>query len=423
MAFTRERRLKSMTEGDKAVPFELFFDLVFVYAITQVTGLMAHDTTLQGVVRGLLVLGVLWWCWSGFAWLGNTARLDEGVARAALLVVMATMFVVALSIPEAFHDRSGGLPGPLVLVAGYCVVRLVHQLLYTLAARGDAGLRRQLAVNWAPWVGGVALLLLATFAHGWTQTALWAAALGWDYGGVLLAGISGWRVLSAAHFAERHGLVIIIAIGESIVASGAGAAGLAISWPIVVAAIFATGVASALWWAYFDVVAIAAERRLAQATGIVRTVLAAQGYTYLHFPLIAGIVLVALGVEIVLQHAGQADGHKLSEPLPGIGLCALYGGVALYLLGHVLFARRMFGSWNGARMTTIATLAAAVPVANAIPALATLGLLAGILAVMVGYETIRYADSRTAVRSRSPHGPISECSHACASYRAGVTRQ
>jgi low temperature requirement protein LtrA len=393
------RRLRPMAEGDKSVPFELFFDLVFVYAITQVTGLMAHDTSAQGIVRGLLVLGVLWWCWSGFVWLGNTARLDEGMARAALLAVMAAMFVIALSIPEVFHDKPGGVSAPVVFVTGYFVVRLIHQLLYMRAAGGDAGLRRQLAVNWIPWTGGVLLLMLSTFAHGWPQTGLWAAALGWDYGGVLLAGISGWRVTSAAHFAERHALVIIIAIGESIVAIGTGATGLAISWPIVIAAILAIGVASTLWWAYFDVVAITAERRLTQANGLRRTILATQGYTYLHLPLMAGIILAALGIEEVLAYAGGSGGHEASDALHGTGLYALYGGVALYLLAHVLFGRRMFGTWNRSRIVTIAAIVITVPVANVVPAIAALALLAAILAGMVGYETVMYAASRAAIRS------------------------
>ena len=214
--------VRVMGEGARVTPLELFFDLVFVYAITQVTQFMADDPTARGVLRGMLMIALLWWCWCSYAWLGNRVQADEGSARVVLFAAMVVMLVAAVTIPEAFDDLPGGLPGPLVFAACYLAVRLLHLGSYWRFALGDRALRRQLALTATPMLCATVVLVVASFQSGPWQTALWGLALALDYGGIFVTGISGWTVHSAAHFAERHGLIVIIALGESIVAVGVG---------------------------------------------------------------------------------------------------------------------------------------------------------------------------------------------------------
>ncbi|MEH0842394.1 low temperature requirement protein A [Micromonospora sp. CPCC 205711] len=404
----RAPRMRVMTEGATVTPLELFFDLVFVYALTQVTALMAANLTWWGMLHGLLVLALLWWCWCCYAWLGNTVRADEGVVRVALFAVMATMFVVAVTIPEAFNDLRGGLSGPVVFASGYLVVRVLHLVIYWHAARGDTGLRRQLLRASLPMLGGATLLFTAALlpqrltdtpnGEDTLRTALWGLALAIDYGGIMAIGAAGWRIFSAAHWTERHGLIIIVALGESLVAIGVGVTALPISWPIVVASFLGIAVAAALWWAYFDVVSIAAERVLHRAEGAERAALGRDSYTYLHLPMVAGIVLLALGLKKVLAYVGDGTHHSLTDPLHGLGLLALYGGVISYLLGHLGFRLRNMGSVNWPRAVATVLLVLLVPVADRLPALAALGLLALVCVGMITVEVVLFGEARRRLR-------------------------
>jgi low temperature requirement protein LtrA len=398
MSTTRHPRIQAVTEDARVTPIELFFDLVFVFSLTQVTALMTRNLTGQGVVRGMLVLCLLWWCWVGFAWVGNVLRADEGIGRVAMFGSMAAMFVLALCVPEAFVDLKGGLDGPVVLAITYLALRLFHLGIFWLAAEHDPGLRRQL-VRFLPSVlASTALLLVASQLEGTAQTLVWVAVLVADYLGTILGGASGWRLNSASHFAERHGLIVIIALGESIVATGAGVARLPISWPIIVASTVGLALAACLWWAYFDVLAIAAERVLREAQGEVRTRLARDAYSYLHLPMIAGIVLVALGMEQVLEYVGDASHHGLGDPLATLPLAAMYGGVALYLLAQVAFKFRNWHTWSRTRLIASAVILLLIPAATQIPALAALGVLTGVMAVLITFESMTYSELREQVR-------------------------
>jgi low temperature requirement protein LtrA len=381
-------------EDHTATTFELFFDLVYVFAMTQVTGYMAHEHSGHGVLQGLLLLALLWWTWSAYAWLGNQARADEGLVRAGMAVAMAAIFVVALTIPEAWQDAPGGLNGPLVLVGAYLVVRCVHLPLYAVAATGDRELRRQLTITSGPLLASAALLIPGVLLGGSTQTLLFAAALLVDWVGVWLISRHGnWRLRSAGHWTERHGLFIILAIGESVVAIGVGAAQKPISAPLLLAAVLGVAVAVGLWWLYFDVASLAAERRLAEAHGQARVRLALEAYTYGHFPIVAGIVLAALGVEGVLAHAEEA------KPLGAFYAAALFGGVALYLAGYLLFKQRMHGTLSLPRLVAIGVLLAALAAAIFLPPLIGLAGLVLILAVLAGFETTRYSQTRRSLRN------------------------
>jgi low temperature requirement protein LtrA len=390
----RAPRIVAATVQARVTPLELFFDLVFVFGLTQITSLMAHEVSVHGIVRGLLVLGLLWWSWTAYAWLCNLVVADEGAIRAVLLAVMAAMFLLALAIPQAFTDQPGGHNGPVVVALCYFAFRALYLLLFWIIGREDPGLRQQL-LRWTPSVvGGTALLLVASRYTGVTQTGLWALAMLADYGGTLLAGGSGWRLRAPGHFAERHGLIIIIALGESIVAIGAGMGGLPISWSVIAASVLGLAVCAALWWAYFDVTALMGERALAGEPERSRARLARDAYSFLHLPMVAGIVLLALGLKKVLQHVANT-GHD--EPLT---VSALYGGVALYLLAHVAFKLRILRTVSVWRVVVAAILVALVPLTTRLAPLVALGVLAAVLVGLVGYETLRFAAVRDSVHHR-----------------------
>ena len=371
------------------MPLELFFDLVYVLALTQCTALMADDPTWEGLARGMLILGVMWWSWVGYSWLTSVVDPEEGAVRLSMFAAMAAVLVVALCVPGAFGDEA------LLFACAYAVVRYAQVALFVLASRDDPGLRHSVWGLAASTGIGVGLLVVASFADGTLQGALWALALLLDMGGPLLIDSSGWR-LSPRHFAERHGLIVIIALGESIVALGIGAHGR-VDTGVVVAATLGVVVAGALWWLYFDVVALVAERRLTNAPeGRVRNEIARDSFSYLHFPMVAGVVLLALGLKKTLEH--------VEDPLKLVPAAALLGGTAIYLLAHVAFRLRNVHRFSWQRMLVAVVLVALVPAAVELPALATLAILSAVLIALIVYETWRFAD----LRDRMRHQLVSE---------------
>lgn len=357
--------IRQTAESDRVTTFELFFDLVFVFAFTQVTALMATEHDLIGVIRGVLVLALIWWSWTAYAWLGNQARADVGLIQVGMIVALAAMFVVALAIPEAWSDLPGGLSGPLVLGVAYIVVRAVHLLLFLAAAQGDADLRHQLLVALIPWGLGSTMLVAGSLVGGTTQTLLWAGGLALDMGGTYLTSRQGnWRLRSPRHWAERHGLVIILAIGESIVAIGVGASQLPISTTLVLGAIVGVLLAAGLWWSYFDSLADRVEQVLIRLTDREQVRFASDAYSYLHFPLVLGIVLAALGLEDALANIGEA------EPYGAFGAGALTVGLALSLVGQAALWRRSVGSWPAERLILAAALLASWPLLASVRPLA-----------------------------------------------------
>ncbi|HVE73941.1 MAG TPA: low temperature requirement protein A [Mycobacteriales bacterium] len=395
---------KATEEQHQVTTIELFFDLVFVFAITQVTALVAADLTARGVLRGFVLLALLWWCWCSYAWLGNQARADEGVVRGAVVAAMAALFLVGLAVPEAWGDTGGGFHTPLALALALAFVRLLHLSVYAVAAASDAALRRQLARAAVPV--GLASVLLVTGAliGDSAQTALWIAAIVIDYGGIYLTDDDGWRLPAPGHFAERHGLIVLIALGESIVATGLGLGSNPLTWPVVAAAMLGLAVTVALWWSYFDVVALVAERVLAGLSGRERTRLARDSYTYLHFPMVAGIIFLAVGLKKVLSYAAGDSSHALSDSLPALGTAVLYAGPLAYLLAHVAFRYRNVRSISRPRLVVCLLLPVVAVFAAQAPALVALGLLAALLVGLICFEAITYAEARRKVRSTgAPH--------------------
>lgn len=393
----RRARIESVGEQASVTPLELFFDLVFVFALTRVTDWMAEDPSWLAVLRGVLILAVMWWCWVAYSWVCNLARADEGLMRIGLFVAMTPVFIAAITIPEAFDDLPGGLSGPLVFALCYFLVRVVHIALFLVISRDDPPLRRQV-VRFVPSMAiGTTLLIVASQTSGWTQTLLWVGALVGDYLGTRLAG-TDWRLASPGHFAERHGLIIIVALGESIVSIGIGVAELPISWSIVVAVVLGLAVTGALWWSYFDVTALLAERALAAATGGRQIQLARAAYTFLHLPMIVGVIMLSLGLKKVLAYVGGEDGHTLADPVYGVPLVALYGGTALYLLANVGFKWCLLGTASPARIAAAVVLLALLPVVAMLPALLTLAVLAVLVCGLAAWETHHYAELRHEVR-------------------------
>jgi low temperature requirement protein LtrA len=377
-----ERELEQDDEH-QVTPLELFFDLVFVFALTQVTNLLADDPTWGGVLRGTLVLAALWWAWAAYAWLTSALDVDEGGVRLAMLASMAAMFGVALAVPGAFGDDA------VLFAVAYLFVRVLHLVLSVIVARDDPD-RLGAIVRFAPTaIFGASLLVLAGFLDGDARIAVWVVALAIDYLGPVVVGVgSGWRV-APEHFAERHGLIVLIALGESIIAIGLGA-GFELDTGVLVAAALGIVVVSALWWLYFDVAAMIVRRQLMQARGLALHRLALHSYSYLHLPMIAGVVLFALGLKTTVGHVGEE-----LDTVPAVGLC---GGAALYLLGHIAFIYRATGYVFRRRTVAAAVLLALVPVAAAIPALAALALVSAACALVVTWEVLRYRADRLRIR-------------------------
>jgi low temperature requirement protein LtrA len=387
------RLTATLRQTERVTALELFFDLVFVLAITQCTALMAGEPTWTGLGKGVLVLGVLWWSWVGYAWLTSVVDPEEGAVRLVMFVVMAALLVAALCVPDAFGDTA------LLFACAYGIVRFGQIALFLLASRDDPALRRSVSGLAGGTALGVGLLVAAAFTDGWAQGALWVLALLLDMGEPYLFGSEGWR-LRPGHFAERHGLIIIIALGESIVAIGVGASG-EVDAGVVAAATLGMAVAAALWWLYFDVVALVAERRLSQApVGREQNEIARDSYSYLHFPMVAGIVLVALGMKKTIADVG--------EPLDVVPAAALLGGTAVYLLAHVAFRLRNLHTLNRQRLACAALLLVLIPAAVELPALATLAILAGVLTALIGYEAVRFAEARDRVRHQLASGLASD---------------
>jgi low temperature requirement protein LtrA len=362
---------------------ELFFDLVFVFAITRTTELLTEEPSWTGLLHGLLVLAVVWWAWDGYAWLTNEVDTERDAVRLSIFAAMGAMLLVGLATPGAF-----GADATLFALA-YAAVRLVHVVLYLQAAgreRGARAIRRLL-----PSIAiACALLFAAAATDGTTQTLLWVAAVAADYLGLLISGTKGWQV-SASHFAERHSLIILIALGESVVDVGAGVREEPIGVAVVVAALLAAAAIAALWWAYFDVVAPVAERRMRAAAAEERVNIARDSYTFLHLPMVAGIVLMAAGIKVAI---GQ-----LSDPLETVTAVELCGGPALYLVAHVLFRLRNVGSINRQRLVATAALLLVIPVATSTSALLGLALVAAILVALIAFEALHFRDARARIRA------------------------
>jgi low temperature requirement protein LtrA len=367
-------------------PLELFFDLVFVLSFTQVTATMAEHPNWEGLGEGMLALAAVWWAWIAFAWLTNEIDPNENLNRLLIFTAMGAMLIVSLALPEAFGSKG------ILFGCAYFVVRSIHLMLYLRQGRlaGDTDLLGGVFRLAPGLLLGAALLIVAGAFEGETRALIWIVALAIDYGTPTIVGTRGFHI-HPSHYVERYGLVIILALGESIVAVGVGA-GFELDAAEITAAILAIAASCALWWQYFDIVALVAERRLTEAETEEQTRLALQSYSYLHFPMIAGIVLLALGVEQTLAH--------VDEPLETVPAVALCGGPALYLLAHIAFRLRNVGTLATHRLVAVFALLALIPLALEVDSLIMLGAVAAVLVVTIAYQAIRFREARARVRAQ-----------------------
>jgi low temperature requirement protein LtrA len=372
----------------RVTPLELFFDLVFVFGFTQVTTVLSHSPNWNGLGHGLLILVALWWVWASYAWLTNTVDPGEGLVWGTIVVAMAAMFVAALAVPEAF-GRHG-----VVFGVAFLIVVAMHLTLYSLTARRNRDLLKAILRIAPSALAGAALIVAAGFAHGWLKPTLWGVALAIGFLGPLLANLSGWRV-HPEHFVERHGLIVIIAIGESLVAIGLGARGTELGTGVIVAAVLGFIVAASFWLAYFDFFTIRAQQLLTDRSGAARIALARDVYTYLHLPMVAGVVLFAFAMKTTLADVGG----ELTA-VPALGLC---GGPALYLLAYVALRARVARSVGGGRLVAALACAALLPVALAVPALVALALVAAVWVALHAYELIWWREERAQARAQAPN--------------------
>jgi len=360
----------------RATSLELFYDLVFVFAVTQVSHLLLEHLTWEGVGQSALVLLVVWWSWNYTTWVTNELAPESIVVRLLLIALMLGSLLMAIAIPEAFGEQA------LLFAGSYVAIQVGRHtfLTFVAAERGTPEARR--AGRILVWFAAAGVLWIAgALADGSARTALWLAALALDYGAPLvtfwLPGVQrlrpeAWEV-GTEHFAERFQLFIIIALGESIVVTGATTAQLDLTTATVAAFAVAFLASAALWWLYFNLVAAIAARRLARAES--RTLLARDAYTYLHVVLVAGILLNAVGDELVIAHP--------SDELPDAELAAVVCGPALYLLGHVALRLRMTGTIAGRRLAGAIACLAIGAVGTALPALAVAALLVAVLVAVI----------------------------------------
>jgi low temperature requirement protein LtrA len=372
-----------IAEERRTSPVELLWDLVFVFAVTQVTTLLSHDLSWAGLGRSLLVLALVWWAWSAFVWAANAQDTGSPTLRLVLLLAMVLTFVAGLALPHAFEDEA-----PVFAVA-YTAVRLLHLGLYADASRhGNA--------SWAAIAGfavtvliGMALLMAGAFVGGTAQIVLWVIAAAIDYAGpawLTRERLRGLQRVAVAHFAERYSLFVIICLGESIVAIGVGASEERFDAQLVAAVGLGLLITVALWWTYFDRFASVAEQRL--RTHADPVLAAADAYSYLHLVIVAGIIIFAGGVKLAI--------HDVGEPLHDATRLAFCGGVALYLAGHVAFGVRMVGSVGVEKLFAAAALLVLYAVGGGVAAWALAGAVTVVLGAMCAIETVgaRHAEPR-----------------------------
>ncbi len=384
---TRFQRDNSAGEERRATALELFYDLVFVFAVTQVSHLLLDHLSWEGAGQAMLVLLVVWWSWNYTTWVTNELDPDSIAVRGLLVALMLGSLVMAVAIPDAFGDQA------LLFAGSYVAIQVGRHLFLTFASAQPRTLERERAGRILIWFVAAGVLWIAGgIADGPARTALWLAALLVDYSGPLLLfwvpgrpRLSGatWQV-STGHFAERFQLFVIIALGETIVLTGATTSEASLTTETVVAFALAFLTTAALWWLYFNYVATIAQRRLAMAED--STTLARDAYTYLHALIVAGVILSAVGDELIIAHP--------TDELPTEEVIAVAAGPTLYLLAHVALRLRMAGTVSVKRLTGAAACVAVGLLGAFLPALAMEALLVAVLAGVIVWEQVAAASRR-----------------------------
>ncbi|NLU78549.1 low temperature requirement protein A [Micromonospora sp. HNM0581] len=335
--------------GSRVTRLELFFDLIFVFAFLNVADLVSAQVTAQSLLSGVVVLALLWWCWTTFASLGNVVRADHGLLPVFGFGIMAATFVLAIAIPQAFLNQPDDLTGPVVFAGAYLALRALTQIAF-LWALSAAGRRRwTLVMITAPAVVAATFIGFAATARWWVpeenvvdvRLVLWTAALLVEYSVGLFLPYARWAVASAGHWAERHALIVIIALGEAVISLGLGPGQsdlLTLTVPVIISSVLGIALLAVLWWLHFDALLPSVEQAMHGTRGPERVTLARDVFTYLHFAVVVGIVGVALGLKLVTEAVATPEDENLSRP----AVAVLYGGVVLYLLAGVAVVLRTF---------------------------------------------------------------------------------
>lgn len=376
-------------EGDRVTTLELFFDLAFVFAFTQLSRLMAQQHNAIGILQALVILALLWWAWTSYGWLTNVAHADQGVVRVAMIVGMTAIFVAGIVVLEAYDDLPDGLFGPLVFVAAYLVARVTHAIVFVSLTAARYRRRTVITVALSVASSGVLLVAGAVVGNPWQIWFTLAAVVIEPIVSYRTSAGIAWPVRSTAHFTERHGLIVILALGESVLGVGTGAAAEPISIRILGGIVLSMLVCVALWRAYFVRLSSEAEHALHTTPALDRGRTATVAYTYVHLLLVSGIVLAALGLEVAMAHIESTEGLGL------FGAAALCGGVACYLAGTAAFARRVLGTWSALRLTIATMVAALAPLIGLLPPLSALAcVVAALTALFLAERHVRSGAGR-----------------------------
>ena len=371
-------------EERKTSYLELFFDLVFVFAFTQVTALILEDTSPQGFARAALVLAMVWWAWSAYAWMTNAVDVENAVTRLIMFAAMVAGFFMALAVPDAFQDEAAWF------AVAYFAVRVLQPALYLWGVRDEPETFGVL-LRLTPWfVIAAFVALVGGFVDPDYRAWVWVASLVIDVIGTLTAARGDWHV-SPSHFAERFALIVIIALGESIVAIGVGTSHLSRDATYAISVVVAFAGVAALWWAYFDFTAVAAERSLRRASGRDRSALARDVFTYFHYPLVLGVILYAVAAKKTLEHP--------RDPLSNAGRWALGLGIALFLVGFALMRFRVIRRVAWERLAAAAAILVIAVLLDGADAIVTLGVVIVILVFSIALETVRLREVRATFRA------------------------
>lgn len=390
---------RRLTDGasQRTSTLELFYDLVFVFAITQVSHLLLEHLSLVGVLQSLVALLAVYWSWNYTTWTTNELDTETVLVRLLLLALMLVSLIMAVAIPRAYEAHA------LLFAGSYVAIQVGRHAFLTFAAADRGTVERERAGHILTWFAVVGVLWVAgALLDSPERIVLWLVALALDYCAPLVTyWVPGRRRLAPAtwnvgteHFAERFGLFIILALGESIVITGATTSDLDLDAARIIAFVMAFMASAALWWLYFSSVASLGEHYLEISEN--RTILARDAYTYLHVVFVAGIILSAVGDELVIAHP--------TEILPPYEVATVAAGPAVYLFAHTLFSYRLTGSVSKTKLFGTLACVAVGFVGLFVPALVLAGLLIVVLVAVIGSSYLAPSSAETEALPRRRKG-------------------
>jgi len=330
-----------------AHPLELFFDLVFVFAITQVVSLVVHDLTLAGVLRGALVLAIMWWAWTNWTWTTNVVDLDPRAIRVAVLASMLGVFGMAFAVPTAFEGDGDWL------AFGYVFVRAIAAAVFVIGTRHDRDEMRAVVTYLPVSLGATTIVLIGGLVGGDALQWIWLGALTLEVVATVFAGQVDWKV-DAGHFAERHGLILIIALGEGIIAVGVALEGLQIDRSLAIQLAVGLAGVCAMWWAYFDRLQEVMEGALRDADTRETGHIARDVYSLLHYPMLTGIVFLAVALEEAFLHP--------DDPMEPVVAWIFVVAIGLYFIAQAVAVWRCWRTYLYERVIGVAAIALLVAI-------------------------------------------------------------